>query len=362
MIRNLNMLKALYNRYPFFFNMLAVLVLLVITRTLDWLAWSPLTPEKTKNILIEHLFEFFSFLPFVLLFIYSYSWAIKRKNSVLHYTLVIVYTVFGPPLFLFLSTWLETALWGKSVLAFTFDLVKKYSPGVSIVLLFLSATYYLTHLQLQSARQREIAHKAETLTKDVQLKMLRYQINPHFLFNVLNSIYSLIDENTEKAKKLVIDMSEYYRYTLNKQQHTISIEQEVESIMKYLEIQKTRFEEEFQYEISVDETVKSVSIPSFLIHLLIENAVKYGTKTMKQKLIVRLSIRMENKMLSIKVSNTGKLLTATPNGEKNIDGTGNGIENLKYRLALYYNDNYSFSLKEKDGWVVAAIEINNINT
>ena len=67
-------------------------------------------------------------------------------------------------------------------------------------------------------------------------------------------------------------------------------------------------------------------------------------------------------MLSIKVSNTGKLLIATPNGEKNINGTGNGIENLKNRLGLYYNDNYSFSLKEEDGWVVAAIEIDNINT
>jgi sensor histidine kinase YesM len=356
------MLKALYKKHPYFFNMLAILVLLVITRALDWLAWTPPYPDKTKDVFIDRLFEFISFLPFVFLFIYSYSWAIKRKHSVLLYSFFIVYTVFGPPLFLFLSTWMETMFWRKDVLPFTLDLVKKYSPGVSIVLLFLSATYYLTHLILQTAKQRETAHIAETLAKDVRLKMLRYQINPHFLFNVLNSIYTLIDENTEKAKKLVIDMSEYYRYTLNKQQHTISIEQEVESIMKYLEIQKTRFEEEFQYEISVDETVKSVSIPSFLIHLLIENAVKYGTKTMKQKLIVRLSIRMENKMLSIKVSNTGKLLNATPNGEKNIDGTGNGLENLKYRLALYYNDNYSFSLKEEDGWVIAAIEINNINT
>jgi sensor histidine kinase YesM len=356
------MLKTLYKKHQYFFNMLALLVLLVITRTLDWLAWTPLDPDKTKNILIEHLFEFFTFLPFVFLFIYSYSWAIKRKPFVLLYTLVIVYTIFGPPLFLFLSTLLETVLWRKDVLPFTLDLVKKYSPGVSLVLLFLSATFYLTHLKLQSARQIETANRAETLAKDVQLKMLRYQINPHFLFNVLNSIYTLIDENTEKAKKLVIDMSEYYRYTLNKQQYTISIEKEVESIMKYLEIQKTRFEEDFQYEISVDEAIKSLLIPSFLIHLLIENAVKYGTKTEKQKLIINLSIRMENKMLSIKVSNTGKLLNEKPGGEKNIDGTGNGIENLKYRLALYYNDNYSFSLKEKDGWVVAAIEINNINT
>jgi len=157
-------------------------------------------------------------------------------------------------------------------------------------------------------------------------------------------------------------MSEYYRYTLNKQQQTVTIEKEVESVMKYLEIQKTRFEEGFQYEISADEAVKSLLIPSFLIHLLIENAVKYGTKTMKQKLIVRLSVELVNKNLLIRVSNTGKLLNATGNNEKGVDGTSNGIENLKHRLALYYDENYSFSLKEEDGWVVAAIEINNINT
>ena len=356
------MLKALYKKHPYFFNMFAVLVLLVITRALDWFAWTPPYPDKIKDVFIDRLFEFISFLPFVFLFIYSYSWAIKRKHSVLLYSLIIVFTVFGPSLFLFLSTWLETTLWRKDVLPFTLDLVKKYSPGVSLVLLFLSTTFYLTYLKLQSDKQLEEMHKAETLAKDVQLKMLRYQINPHFLFNVLNSIYTLIDENTDKAKKLVIDMSEYYRYTLNKQQQTISIETEVESIMKYFEIQKMRFEDDFQYEISVDETVKSVLIPSFLIHLLVENAIKYGTKTEKQKLIVNLSIRLENKMLSIKVSNTGKLLKATPNNEKNIDGTSNGIENLKNRLGLYYNENYSFSLKEEDGWVIASIEISNIST
>jgi two-component system LytT family sensor kinase len=356
------MLKALYNRHQYFFNMLAVLLFLVITRMLDSIAWMPPGPKKTEVIIANHLFEFFSFLPFVFLFIYTYSWAIKSKLSFLPYLFVIIYMVFGPALFLFLSTWLETALWKKEVLPFTLDLVKKYSPGVSLVLLFLSATFYFTYLKLQSAKQLEEMHRAESLAKDVQLKMLRYQINPHFLFNVLNSIYTLIDENTDKAKKLVLDMSEYYRYTLNKQQHTISIEKEVESIMKYLEIQKTRFEEEFQYDISVGEEVKSILIPSFLIHLLIENAVKYGTKTSKQKLIIHLSAELVNNMLSIRVSNTGKLLNAAPDGEKNIDGTSNGIENLKNRLGLYYNDNYSFSLKEEEGWVIATIEIYNINT
>jgi len=355
------MLKAIYNRYPFFFNMMAVLVLLIVTRTLDSLAWLPPSTQKTKIVVLNYLFEFISFVPVIFILIFSYRWTVIRKLTFLLYFLIVAFAVLMPSLVLALSSWLAV-IFGHKVQPITFNLIEKYTPGVSLVILFLSATYYLTHLVLKTAKQRETAHKAESLAKDVQLKMLRYQINPHFLFNVLNSIYTLIDENTEKAKKLVIDMSEYYRYTLNKQQQTVTIEKEVESVMKYLEIQKTRFEEGFQYEISADEAVKSLLIPSFLIHLLIENAVKYGTKTMKQKLIVRLSVELVNKNLLIRVSNTGKLLNATGNNEKGVDGTSNGIENLKHRLALYYDENYSFSLKEEDGWVVAAIEINNINT
>jgi LytS/YehU family sensor histidine kinase len=328
---------------------------------LDNFAWVTPRPERTKIILLDSLFEFITFFSILLLLLFTFRQTLKRKLIIVLYSLIIAYSVLGPILYVFLDVELEFLFWPEHTNPpLTIDLIQKYAPGGSLVILFLAATYYLTHLILQAGKQRETTHKAETLAKDVQLKMLRYQINPHFLFNVLNSIYTLIDENTEKAKKLVIDMSEYYRYTLNKQQHTISIEKEVESIMKYLEIQKTRFEEEFQYEISVDETVKPVLIPSFIIHLLIENAVKYGTKTTKQKLIIRLSVILLNKTLLIRVLNTGKLLNATPNSEKNVDGTSNGIENLKNRLGLYYNDNYSFSLKEEDGWVVAAIEINNI--
>lgn len=342
--------------------MLAVLILVIIIRILDWMAWTPSSPGKIRMILVEHLFQFISLLIIITMLIYSYRWALKSNKKYLLYAVIVLYALFGPIFFLCLVTWLELLFRVKGVLPISFNLLAKYSPGASLIIMFLSSAYYLTHLIQQSGKQRETAHKAETLAKDIQLKMLRYQINPHFLFNVLNSIYTLIDENTEKAKKLVIDMSEYYRYTLSKQQQTVSIDREIESILKYLEIQKTRFEEEFQYKISVDEAAKQILIPTFLIHLLVENSVKYGTKTEKQKLIINLSVRLSGNDLEIIVANTGKLLNATPNGEKNIDGTGNGIENLNYRLSLYYNDNYSFSLKEENGFVIAAIEIPNINT
>jgi sensor histidine kinase YesM len=355
------MLKELHNKYKYFFHMLGVLTFVIIVRILDWLAWAgPSIPERTKVVVVEHLFQYICFILIIFMLIFSYRWALNKQNRIILYGIIALYAILGPVFFLYLVTWLELIFWPKYVLPMSLNLLTKYSPGVSLIILFLSSAYYVTYLIEQAGKQRETAHRAESLAKDVQLKMLRYQINPHFLFNVLNTIYTLIDENTEKAKKLVIDMSEYYRYTLNKQQLTISIEKEVESILKYLEIQKTRFEEEFEYEISVDKSAKSVLIPSFIIHLLVENAVKYGTKTMKQKLIVRLSVILENKKLSIRVANTGKLVNPASSSENNNSGTSNGIDNLKNRLGLYYSDNYSFSLDEEGGWVSAAIEIENI--
>jgi sensor histidine kinase YesM len=356
------MLKAIYRRHQYFFNMLAVLVLLILTRMIDSLVWLPPEKENTRKILLNYAFEFIAFLPMIFILIHSYVWIVKRNRPILTCLLVSVFVLFLPGVVLFIAGKVGTLFPEIKIMPYTLSLIYKYTPGGSLVILFLSATFWITNLILQTARQRETAHKAETLAKDVQLKMLRYQINPHFLFNVLNSIYGLIDENSTKAKKLVLDMSEYYRYTLNKQQMTISVEQEVESVLKYLEIQKTRFEEEFEFEISVDESAKSVMIPSFIIHLLIENAVKYGTKTEKKKLIISLSISLAHNRLFITVSNTGKLFIPEPSTTTHSIGTSNGIENLKHRLELYYNENSSFSLKEKDGWVIASVEINNIST
>lgn len=355
------MAKTLYTKYQYFFNLLTTRFLLTIISILDIFAWSSAFPGRTKYILLTQLFEFISYLPFLLLLIYSYLWAIKRKSTILIFSLIILFSVLGVIPVRILTISFEHIFWPKIADHLSFDLILKITPGGIISFLTLSAVFYLTYTRLQFIQQKDATIKAETLAKDVQLKMLRYQINPHFLFNVLNSLHALIDENTGKAKKLVVEMSEYYRYTLNKQQQTSSLESEVDAVRKYLEIQKMRFEEKFEYEIFFDEAAKTALIPSFIIHLLIENAVKYGVKSNGEKLSIRLAIKMFNKALFIRVSNTGKLLPSNNHtSDKNIEGTGNGIENIKNRLALFYNDNYSFSLTEENGWVIAAIEIKNI--
>jgi sensor histidine kinase YesM len=356
------MFKTIYKKHIYFFNLLSVLVLMELIRMVDSFAWMPTGTDLTNYALFTYLFEFISFLPFIILLVYSYNWALKKKNTALLTSLITVFLILGPILVAFSITRFKLIFVKEYFVPFTFEGLEKYAPGCFVVILFFSVTFYLTHLKLQNDKQSEAVHRAENLAKEVQLKMLRYQINPHFLFNVLNSIHALIDENTEKAKKLVVEMSEYYRYTLNKQEQTITIEKEVEAIEKYLEIQKIRFEEKFEYDISVDSEVNTVLIPSFIIHLLVENAVKYGMKTNAEKLIIRLTAKSGNNIILIRVANTGKLQNITPLTTKNIDGTSNGLDNIKNRLALFYKDNYSFSLTQENDWVVAAIEINNIQS
>ena len=351
--------NKLLKKYPYSFRLFFVLVLWEINRILDGFVWMPPQPHKLKIVLLNIIFEFIAFLPIVFLIIYCYRWLIQFKNRLYLILGILIFTLFGPILSLVLNTFLTTLFFKGLSMPITFALIIKYTPIGTTIILLLSATFYITYLILLNRQQVEAVHRAESLTKEVQLKMLRYQINPHFLFNVLNSIHALIDENKAKAKKLVVEMSEYYRYTLNKQQQTIQVCEEIEAVTKYLDIQKMRFEDELYYEIQVEEIVRTFQIPPFIIHLLVENAVKYGNTNAEQRLDILITVKYIDKSLQLIVSNTGCLRTSTL-VEKKGNGTGSGIENIKNRLALLYDNNYSFSLKEENGWVVATIIINNI--
>ncbi len=355
------MFKAFYKRNQYLINLIAILVLVVFNRFLDRLAWVPNYGNKLSDAVIDFSVEFITLLPVIFLISVTYKTLINRERRFLTVAITFIYAILLPAIVLYVSTLIERYILGMTVMPVTFELIKQYTPGGAVIILFLSITYYLTYLKIKSVENIEKAHKAKTLAKEVQLKMLRYQINPHFLFNVLNSIHSLIDEDRQKAQKLIVDMSEYYRYTLNKQVQTTSVEKEIESVEKYLNIQKTRFEEYFDFEIIVDAEVKEYSIPAFIIHLLIENAVKYGSGSGMDPLNIGVKVYLEENVLIITVTNSGHLHDPNEAKANNLKGTGSGIENLKSRLALYYDNNYSFSLKEEYGLVVAKIEICKIN-
>jgi two-component system, LytTR family, sensor kinase len=212
--------------------------------------------------------------------------------------------------------------------------------------------YYTINHWIQYKSQREKALIATNLANEAQLQMLRYQINPHFLFNTLNTIRQMVEENKVVARKMITELSSFFRYSLSQKENIDTFENEIIAIKNYFEIQKIRFEEKLVIIYDIDEQCYPVKLPFFIVLPLIENAVKYGLQTSKMPLTIKIVAKM-NPHLEINVQNTGRLLSGV-SGE---DGTNTGIENIRKRLELCYPDNYSFSLSERDSWVTAQIII-----
>lgn len=220
--------------------------------------------------------------------------------------------------------------------------------------LALTGLYYAIIYWLNFKHQKEKVLTATSLANEAQLQMLRYQINPHFLFNALNTIRSMVEEDKEVARKMITELANFFRYSLSHNGTIDTLENEVNAIKNYLEIQKIRFEEKLIVEYNIDERLYSMKIPFFIILPLVENAIKFGLQTSKIPLYVRISAKI-NHHLEIRICNTGSLVKNT----ENRDCTKTGIENTKKRLELYFPDNHSFKLFEEDDWVVSQIIIND---
>jgi len=225
-----------------------------------------------------------------------------------------------------------------------------------ITLALFSMLFLAVDHGLQLRDQEKKAREATTLAQQAQLQMLRYQLNPHFLFNSLNAIRAMILSEPERARQIVTELSEFLRYSLNGRGHESTIGEEMQAIENYLAIQRIRFEEKLVVNVSIDPSLQTFVLPCFLVHPLVENAVKYGMETCEPPLRLEVEVTPKDKGLRIRVSNTGKLVppeTAEPSGIRN--GTGTGLRNVVQRLALAYPGRHTFNVSERDGWVHAEI-------
>ncbi|NIJ50687.1 hypothetical protein FHS84_004084 [Rhizomicrobium electricum] len=204
----------------------------------------------------------------------------------------------------------------------------------------------------QAGLERENAREAKALAHQAQLRMLRYQLNPHFLFNALNAIRGLVLEDPAKSRRMITELADFLRYSLDGRGGEGTVADEMEAIENYLAIQRTRFEQQLDAQMQIDPAALNVSLPSFLIHPLVENAVKHGMKSDVLPLRLRVEITRHEQTLSIRVSNTGRLNAPASN-----EDTGIGLKNIRERLALAFPERHSFRLDEKDGWVTAEIEL-----
>ena len=204
--------------------------------------------------------------------------------------------------------------------------------------------------------RKERTEKANALVRTAQLQMLRYRMNPHFLFNVLNSVRALISENKTAAKSLVTELSEYLRYCLVSKNHEkVSLRDEIDSIRHYFNIQNMRYENKLDVSFDIDPAAEDYRLSSFLIHPLAENAVKHGMRSSPMPLKVRIKAELRQNRLHLEISNSGSWIE--PSDEEGDRVVGKGLDNVRRRLTDAYPGKFHFETFEKDGFVHARLII-----
>jgi sensor histidine kinase YesM len=206
-----------------------------------------------------------------------------------------------------------------------------------------SALYYSINFFILLEAQTDRLLRLENQASNAQLAMLRYQLNPHFLFNTLNSISTLVLlKQTERANAMLSRLSSFLRYTLvNESTGMVTVAQEIETLKLYLEIEKMRFEDRLRPHFQIDPAVTRAHLPSLLLQPLIENAIKYAVTPQEEGADISIELRRQADRVLINVSDTGPGADAQYQ-VRAAQSTGVGLANIRDRLAQAYGDNHRF--------------------
>ncbi|WP_340112142.1 sensor histidine kinase [Maribellus mangrovi] len=261
-------------------------------------------------------------------------------------------------IFVFISTFLLIAL-SYWLISIPFAYLNSKSSGQTFNLLdhlvltklldiaiiaILRVLYNIINYRIQSMvnqKDVEIA-KMKELKNQAELNALHSRINPHFLYNSLNSIASLAHIDADKTENMATGLSELFRYSINKENKTfVTVAEELEMVKKYLEIEKTRFGDRLSFEISTDEGSMEKQIPKFMIQPLVENAIKHGLSKIKGTGKIRVQIEREEKDLSIAIFDNGPDFPEEP-------VSGYGLQNLYDKLDIIYQNKASINWENGD--------------
>ena len=203
--------------------------------------------------------------------------------------------------------------------------------------------YYGVNYFLLLSEQGHAMERVEAQANEAQLTMLRYQLNPHFLFNTLNSISTLVLlKHTERANAMLSRLSSFLRYSLGETKALVSIAQEVEALKLYLDIEKMRFEDRLRVSFQVEPPAHVGLVPSLLLQPLVENAVKYAVTPLEEGADIRVHAKQREGRVLITIADTGPGLTGAPVSRK---GSGVGLANIRERLMQTYGEDHRIDLK-----------------
>jgi sensor histidine kinase YesM len=209
--------------------------------------------------------------------------------------------------------------------------------------------YYFYHFFQKSQRQQMDTLRLETLIKELELKTIKAHINPHFIFNSLNSIRALVDENPQRARKAVTELSNILRSSLQSEKmETVPFEKELNIVKDYLALENMRFEDRLKIEYDIDEDTLDQPVPLMMLQTLVENALKHGISKQINGGLVKVISDFTDDYHILAVQNTGFL-----NGYKRGD-EGFGLSSTTNRLNLLYGDKAKFEIVQLTATLVEA--------
>jgi LytS/YehU family sensor histidine kinase len=279
-----------------------------------------------------------------------FRWLINRRPvvtwslSVLTFGLAVLINSFVDAWVFNLVSNLQTETSGALVL----DTIRFMTVN-SLLLGAWSALYYGINFYLIVEDQADQLVRLEGQASSAQLAMLRYQLNPHFLFNTLNSISTLVLlKQTERANAMLSRLASFLRYTLaNEPTAQVTLEQEIETLKLYLDIEKMRFEERLRTSFDIDPAASKTRLPSLLLQPLVENAIKYAVTPQEDGADIAVEARLAGDRVQITVSDTGGGLSESANSAS--DSTGVGLANIRDRLSQAYADDHRFEVRSPAG-------------
>ena len=278
----------------------------------------------------------------------------RRGWSELSYARLAPRLVFGSLLLGALQT---AVLYGSLTLEGLMDWSQIPALAILAVTMFFSAflvalwlAIYLVVLAVRRRRAAEMnALRAELAGREAKLRSLQQQLNPHFLFNCLNSLRGMIDEDRGRAREMVTRLAELLRASLRQDETSaIPLEEELATVDAYLELESVRLEERLRIRREVEPEARGAMAPPMLVQGLVENALKHGIAQLPQGGELLLRVAREGDSLRVEVGNTGRLRTEP--------GSGIGLRNARERLQLLYGERASVDLREEPaGWVRATV-------
>jgi len=213
---------------------------------------------------------------------------------------------------------------------------------VGLLIYFLITSFYYIITYYMGFQEKLVTeNKFKTLATEAELKSLKFQINPHFIFNSLNSLSALTTINPQKAKEMIQKLADFLRYTLsNNDKQKNKLSEELKNIRLYLDIEKIRFEDKFQYIENINDECSQIEVPNMIIQPLVENAIKHAVYETLDKVTLTLTCSKENDFLKINLTNNFDEATETRKS------SGIGLKNIEERLKLLYQRDNLLKIKK----------------